>query len=258
MRLVALRPLFALTLLAPLAATVACSTAEPEKPVAAAPPPESPPPPAGAYEIQSINYDDANGSYGVFLLSPPEGQKPLWQSTNLRMARLTDEEIAAGMKASLVSDGPGGEAPVAKLPPDFNINYTHNVVEERGGQPVVVRQESTMWSPFSGMMMGMMLGSMMTPSYMYPPPYAAGRPLSGVGASGATASAAQQAYAQKHGTAPQSSRLSKSGYSKMPSAGSVKASGSGAGSSRLKNSSGAPTKAPKRSFGGGFGGRRRR
>jgi len=142
------------------------------------------------------------------------------------------------------------------LPPSFAIQYTHNVVEERGGQQVVVRQESSTWSPFMSAMTGVMVGNMLFgPRYYFPPPYMSGAPLAG-GVAGATKAQATQSYTSQHGKAPQSTRLASSGYAKAPSS-SFKSTGSGAGASKLKQpSSGAP-RPPKRSFGGGGFGRRR-
>jgi hypothetical protein len=239
----------------------ACSIPPPpgEQPEPVPPLRESPPLPAGTYQIQSIHYDDASGAYDVFLLDPPAGTKPKYVTTHLRFQRLTDDEVASGQKAKLIvddnaaADEAGG--PVAHLPPDFQIEYTHNVVEERMGQPVVVRTEHSMWSPF---LTGMLIGHMFSPMYYYPPPYRPGGTLTGVGGFGNTRSLAEQSYTRSTGAPPQSSRLAKSGFAKMPSASGLKSSGTGAGSSRLSGSK--PTKpsqpAPRRSFGGGFGRRR--
>ena len=257
--------------------TVACQgEAPPEK---AVPVEVSPPLPAGSYEVQSISYDDADGAYRVFLVNPPPGSRPVYVAVDLPMARLTDEEVKLGkVTARLDVDQPGPAVPaegaaaavvdaaavpaavvlgaVVRLPQDFAVQYTHNVVEERGGQQVVIRQESSTWSPFMGVMTGMMVGNMLFgPRYYYPPPYMAGG-MSGVGGAGLSRQAAASSYTQQHGKAPQATRLSSSGYAKAPSS-SMKATGSGAGSTRLK-STGASTGPAKRSFGGGGFGRRRR
>ena len=267
--------------------TVACQgEAPPEK---AVPVEVSPPLPAGSYEVQSISYDDADGAYRVFLVNPPAGVRPVYVAVDLPMARLTDAEVKLGkVTARLDVDQPGPAVPadgavpavpadgvvpaegavavdavgpvvagaVVRLPQDFAVQYTHNVVEERGGQQVVIRQESSTWSPFMGVMTGMMVGNMLFgPRYYYPPPYMAGG-MSGVGGAGLSRQAAASSYTQQHGKAPQATRLSSSGYAKAPSS-SMKATGSGAGSTRLK-SPGASTGPAKRSFGGGGFGRRRR
>ncbi len=219
-----------------------------------APVAESPPLPSGSHDIQSISYDDADGGWRVFLLSPPAGAKPVYTTTNLKLARLTDEEIAAGRtKARLDVDG---AEVTARLPADFQVQYTHNVTEDRGnGQVVVVRQESTTWSPFMSAMAGAALGNMLfSPMYVYPPPYAGGA-LMGYGGYGASRAAAQSSYQQSHGALPQSAKLSQSGYSKRPSS-MLKSTGSGAGSSRLKSGTSSTPK-PRSSFGSGRFGRRR-
>jgi hypothetical protein len=216
---------------------------------------ESAPLPAGSYDVQSIAYDDADGGWRVFLLAPPAGVKPLFTTSNLKLARLSDEELAAGKtKARLDVDS---EGPTARLPADFQVQYTHNVTEDRGnGQVVVVRQESTTWSPFVSAMAGAALGNMLfSPMYVYPPPYAGGA-LSGYGGYGASRTAAQASFQQSHGALPQSAKLSQSGYSKRPSS-MLKSTGSGAGSSKLSTGTSSSSR-PRSSFGSGGFGRRRR
>lgn len=147
---------------AALLTTTAClqgpSAEEEAKPEKAAPVVESPPLPQGEYPVQSMSYDDATGLYTMFLLDTPAGTNAQYQTQNLRLAALSDEEVAAGKRAHVVVDA---EGPVAKIPQDFQIAYTHNVVEDRGGEPVVVRQESSMWSPFMMGMTGAMVGQML-------------------------------------------------------------------------------------------------
>jgi hypothetical protein len=216
---------------------------------------ESPPLPPGSYDVQSIAYDDADGGWRVFLLSPPAGAKPLVTTANLKLARLSEDDIAAGRtKARLDVDADG---PTARLPADFQVQYTHNVTEDRGnGQVVVVRQESTTWSPFVSAMAGAALGHMLfSPMYVYPPPYVGGA-LVGYGGYGASRTAAQTSYQQSHGALPQSAKLSQSGYSKRPSS-MLKSTGSGAGSSKLTSGT-STTSRPRSSFGSGGFGRRRR
>jgi hypothetical protein len=232
--------------------TTACLQSEPEAPPEKVPPVvESAPLPQGEYGVQSISFDDASGLYTMFLLDTPPGTPAQYQTQDLRLAQLTDEETTAGKRAHVVVDADG---PVAKIPADYQIAYTHNVVEDRGGQPVVVQQHSSMWSPFMMGMTGAMVGQMLfAPRYYYPPPYAGGGVMGGFGGAGATRVQATSDYTSKHGAAPQSTRLSKSGYAKAPAAG-LKSTGSGAGSSKLR-----PTTTPRpRPSGRGFGGGRRR
>ena len=290
-----MKPSLSLVMVAAASIVVASSLAcMPEAPPEKAVPVQvSPSLPTGSYEVQSISYDDADGAYRVFLVNPPAGHKPIYTALELPMARLSDEDLQAGKTsarldvdqpgpavaadgvapAAAAVDGPAVAAdgvaaaaaavavavvagPVVRLPQNFAVSFTHNVVEERGGQQVVVRQESSTWSPFMGVMTGMMVGNMLFgPRYYYPPPYMAGG-MNGIGGAGLTRQAAVSSYTQQHGKAPQSTRLSSSGYAKAPSS-SMKASGSGAGSTRMK-SAGSSTGPAKRSFGGGGFGRRRR
>jgi hypothetical protein len=269
--------LLALTLV--LGGTAACLAPSEPPPEPAPKVQETPPLPSGSYEIQSISYDDADGAYRVFLVNPPPGRPPVVVATSLQMARLTDAEVAAGKTSARLdvdqpappeappADGAAADAasptpgatvagPVARLPQSFAIQYTHNVVEERNGQPVVIRQESSTWSPFMSAMAGAAIGNMLFgPRYYFPPPYMGGA-MTGFGGAGATPAAAAQSYTQQNGKAPQATKLSQSGYAKAPSS-SLKSTGAGAGSSRLKQPTSTPTKAPKRSFGGGGFGRRR-
>jgi hypothetical protein len=251
-----------------LASTAACLGSSEPPPEPAQKVVDTPPLPAGSYEIQSISYDDADGAYRVFLVNPPAGRPPVVVATNLQMARLTDAEVAANKTSARLDvdqpappetpDGAAGAVvagAVARLPQSFAIQYTHNVVEERGGQPVVIRQESSTWSPFMSAMAGAAVGNMLFgPRYYFPPPYMGGA-MTGFGGAGASPSAAMQSYTQQHGKAPQAAKLSQSGYAKAPSK-SLKSTGSGAGSSRLRQSTSSPPRQPKRSFGGGFGRRR--
>lgn len=244
-----------LVLAVPVAGTMGCfSPRSEERPEKAAPVAESPALPDGRYDVQSVSYDDASGAYRLFVVGAPAGTPPAYTTTKLRMARLTDEQLAAGEKMHLTVDA---EGPVLWLRPDDKIEYTHNVVEDRGGEPVVVRHETSMWSPFMAGMTGAMIGNMLfSPSYYYPPPYSRGV-MGGFGGTGRTLTDAQASYTQRHGTPPQPTKLSKSGYSKMPSADSLRSSGQGAGGSRLKSSPTTKRSKPMGGF-GGFGGRRRR
>lgn len=229
------------------------SKEEEAPPEQVAPVVESPPLPTGEYGVQSISFDDASGQYSMFLLDTPPGTPAQFQTQELRLAQLTDEEVAAGKRAHIVVDA---EGPVAKIPADYQIAFTHNVVEEKAGKPVVVQQHSSMWSPFMMGMTGAMVGQMLfAPRHYYPPPYAGGGVMGGVGGAGASRMAATSDYTAKNGAAPQSTRLSKSGYAKSPSAG-LKSTGSGAGSSKLRPNTNSPPR-PKAS-GRGFGGGRRR
>jgi hypothetical protein len=241
--------------LVPTMVGAGCSGSAPEALEHGQPAPESPPLPPGSYDVQSVAYDDADGGWRVFLLNAPPSHKSLFTTANLRLARLSDEDIAAGKTAARLDVD--AEGPIARLPAEFQVQYTHNVTEQRGdGQVVVVRQEPTTWSPFMSAMAGAAIGNMLfSPMYVYPPPYAGGA-LSGYGGYGASRVAAQSSFQQTHGALPQAAKLSQSGYAKAPSS-SLKSTGSGAGSSKLRSGTSTSSR-PKSSFGGGGFGRRRR
>lgn len=215
--------------------------------------------PPGQYDLQSVTYDDATGMYKIFVLNVPPGHKPLFESQDVRMARLDDDAISAGKKSYLeFKDGP----PTLYLTSDFQIAFVHNVAEERpteSGQheTVIVRQETTSWSPFMSGMAGAAIGSMLfAPRYYYPPPYYGGGGLIGFGGVGQSRALAGQDYSTRFGHEPQSARLSRSGVApRRVSPTSLRPSGSGAGSSRLKPSS-PGYRPPVRRPGVGFGRRR--
>jgi hypothetical protein len=230
-------------------------TVEAPKPIVS-----SPPLPKGTYPVQSVGYDDASGSFEIFLLGAPEGHKPLFRHTEVQMARLTDEAIAAGKKSELEVTEDGKN--VLRLTPEFQITYVHNQTEEHvdpaTGQreTVIVAQQTTHWSPFLSAMTGAMIGNMLfAPRYYYPPPYVAGG-MQGYGGVGESKAVAAQSYAQRYGAEPKPAKLSRTGMTpRRVNPGSLRSSGSGAGSSRLKTGSRPPKRSP---FGGGGFGRRRR
>jgi hypothetical protein len=55
----------------------------------------------GQYSVQQATYDDGNGEYSLMLLNTPPGSPPVYRTTDLQMARLTEEEISAGKKSYL-------------------------------------------------------------------------------------------------------------------------------------------------------------
>jgi hypothetical protein len=187
------------------------------------------------------------------------------------MARLTDEAISKGEKSYLeVKDG----NPTLYLSEDFKIEYIHAVTETRDNpqtgqrETVVVRQESNFWTPFAGALAGQALGSLLfTPQYYVPPVYRPGVVLSGYGGYGSTYGGAVQQYQSRHNAPPPAVKnrqvlrttgnLRKSSpqtTTNRSSDKSGKSTGSGYGSSRLRNS-GSSQARPKSSS--GFGSSRR-
>lgn len=221
----------------------------------------SPPLPGGRYGVQSVAYDDATGQYRVFVLGTPAGHSSAYQSADLRLAQLDEEALKNGSTSAIEFSADG--APTLFLTPDYKIEVTHNVTDERvdpstgRAETIIVRQESSSWSPFASAMMGSMIGNMLfAPRYVVPPPYVAGSPMVGVGGAGVTRQAANQTYAQKFGAEPKSARISNSGFApRRVSGDSLRSSGAGAGASRLKPSSAPVRPRSKPSF--GFGRRRR-
>lgn len=241
----------------------------------------------GKYPVQQASYNDADGSYSLMLLNTPPGTPPVYQTGNLQMARLSDEEIANGEKTYLKVDN---AQPVMYLTEDFKIEYVHNVTETRTnpetGQPetVIVRRESNFWTPFAGALAGQALGSLLfRPHYYIPPVYQPGVPIVGYGGYGSSYSQAVDRYQTRYNAPPASVKnrqtLRTTGSLRnttpkatktirKPSSTNSRSTGSGVGSNTLRSSEGARSKQLKRpsSFGSGsrsrtgagFGSRRRR
>jgi hypothetical protein len=209
---------------------------------------------SGRYEVQQATYDDADGTYTLMLLNVPAGTSSLYRSINLQMARLTDEDIAAGKKTSVEING---DQATLYMTEDFKIEYVHNVTEVRENpqtgqrETVVIRQESSFWSPFFGAVAGQALGSLLfRPQYYVPPVYTRGGTMTGFGGYGSSYNQAVDQYRTKHNAPPPAVKnrqtlRSTGNLRRYPSSTptkpsrsttTTKPSGSGYGSSTLKNS----------------------
>ncbi|MGF1538562.1 MAG: hypothetical protein ACFB4J_19035 [Elainellaceae cyanobacterium] len=235
--------------------TAACSYTQ-DYPTSSSQPPQSTPISTapisdGTYSIQQATYDDALGEYTLMLLNTPPGQS-LFRSTELPLARLTDEEISAGKTSELrVENG----QPALYLTPDFRIEYVHNVTETQPNpqtgqdEVVIVRRESNFWTPFAGAIAGQAIGSLLfRPQYYIPPVYQPGVVLSGYGGYGRSYSDAVSRYRSRYNAPPvayrnrqfrSSGRLrSTIGGSRIPSQNTRtttnRPSGSGVGNSDLR------------------------
>jgi hypothetical protein len=269
--------------------TVACSSA---------PPPQSqqnpgnnvsynsPPLSDGKYPVQQATYNDVDGSYSLMLLNTPPGTPPVYRTENLQMARLTDEQLSAGEKTSLNVQN---NQPVLYLTEDFKIEYVHNVAETQTNpqtgqsETVIVRRESSFWTPFAGALAGQMVGNLLfTPQYYVPPVYQPGVVMRGYGGYGSSYNSAVQQYQSRYNAPPAavknrqtfrttgSLRNTPSSATRNSQPSGSRATGSGYGSSNLRQSnkarpsnqrssgsfgSGQKSRPSRRSFSGG---RRRR
>ena len=163
----------------------------------------------GKYPVQQATYNDANGEYNLMLLNTPAGTPPAYRTTNLQMARLTDEEVKASEKAYFKSEG--GQMSL-HIPEDFKIEYVHNVTQAQTNQQtgqrenVVVRQESSFWKPFAGAVAGQVAGQVISnalfrPQYYMPPSYSQGGML-GYGGYGNNYGQAVQSYQTRYNSPP--------------------------------------------------------
>jgi len=114
--------------------------------------------------------------------------------------------VSQGQKSYLKMEN--GQASL-HLTEDFKIEYVHNVTENvtdpQTGQSetVVVRQESSFWTPFAGALAGQALGSLLfRPQYYFPPVYQPGGVLTGYGGYGRTYDQAVSSYRTRYNTPP--------------------------------------------------------
>jgi len=231
----------------------------------------------GQYSVQQATYDDINGEYSLMLLDTGPGTPSVFSTTDLQMARLTDEEIKAGKKSYLSMNG--GQAAL-HLTEDFKIEYVHNVTENQTNpqtgqqETVVVRQQSGFWAPFAGAIAGQALGSLLfAPRYYVPPVYQPGVVLTGYGGYGNSYSQAVDRYQTRYQSPPPAvknrqtfrttGRLNSRSYSqpatvrRTPS-NSNRSTGSGYGSSKLRQSNKSYSTRTKRPSSFGSGGQSRR
>jgi len=224
----------------------------------------------GQYSVQQATYDDANGEYSLMLLNTPPGSPPVYRTTDLQMARLTDEEISAGKKSYLSLEN---NQAVLHLTEDFKIEYVHNVTETvnnpQTGQPqtVVVRQQSGFWAPFAGAIAGQAIGSLLfRPQYYMPPVYQPGI-MRGYGGYGNTYGQAVNQYQTRYRTPPPAVRnrqvLRTTGRLRSPTSNvplrnpappnANRSTGSGYGGSTLRRSPNSNSRQQRRSpsFGSG-------
>ena len=238
----------------------------------------------GKYPVQQATYDDVSGEYTLMLLNTPPGNPPVLKTDKLQMARISEEEAAQGEKTYLQVEN---KQPVMYLTEDFKIEYVHNVTETRPdpqtGQPqtVVVRRESSFWTPFAGAIAGQMVANaLFRPQYYVPPMYSGGL-MTGYGGYGRSYSQAVNRYQERYNAPPAavtnrrtlrttgSVRNTANNKARRTLKNKTRATGSGVGSSTLRTSGKSKSRQierpssfgssgvrrPRRSFGGG---RRRR
>lgn len=222
---------------------------------------------SGKYPVQQASYNDTNGEYSLFLLNTPPGTPAVYRTQDLPMARLTEDELKAGEKSYLQVNN--GEQSL-HLSEDFKIEYVHAVTETRNdpqtGQPqtVVVRQESSFWTPFAGAIAGQMVANLLfTPHYYFPPVYQPGVALVGYGGYGRTYNQAVSSYQQRYQTPPPAVRNNFRTTGRIRTPGTRvtnptntrttgRPTGSGFGSSTLRSSNKSnPSQVRKPSFGTG-------
>lgn len=221
----------------------------------------------GKYPVQQATYNDVDGTYALMLLNTPAGVPPVFRTENLQMARLTDDQIAAGEKTYLNVQN---NQPVMYLSEDFKIEYVHNVTETQTNpqtgqqETVIVRRESSFWTPFAGALAGQAIGNLLfTPQYYVPPIYQPGAVMRGYGGYGSSYDRAVQQYQSRYNAPPAavsnrqtfrttgSLRNTPSTATRRTQPNNSRATGSGYGSSTLRQSDKA--RSTQRRSGGSFG-----
>jgi len=159
----------------------------------------------GQYPVQQATYNDADGEYTLMLLNTKPGDSSAYRTTDLQMAQLTDEEISKGQKNYLKLENGQASMHIEK---DFKIDYVHNVTEEKSNpqtgqtERVIVRQESSFWSPFAGALAGQAIGSLLfRPQYYVPPIYQSGG-IFGFGGYGRTYNQSVNIYQERYNAPP--------------------------------------------------------
>jgi len=242
----------------------------------------------GEYPVQQATYNDANGEYSLMLLNTPSGKPPIYTTTDLQMASLTEEEIQEGKSNYATINGNQASLHIKS---DFKIEYVHNVTETQTNpdtgrqETVIVRRESNFWAPFAGAVAGQVVGGaissmLFTPQYYVPPVYQAGGVMNGYGGYGTSYNQAVNRYQERYQAPPVAVKnrqtLRSTGVTNSTGNSRTRkqqqninrSTGSGAGASDLRRSDTAKPRQQRRSFGsgglspsrrsGGFGSRRRR
>lgn len=242
----------------------------------------------GQYPVQQATYNDANGEYTLMLLNTPSGTPPMYSTTDLQMASLTEEEIQEGK--TNYAEINGNQASL-HIKPDFKIEYVHNVTEvqtdpQTGRQEtIIVRRESNFWTPFAGAIAGQVVGGAISnmlfrPQYYVPPVYQPGGVMTGYGGYGNSYDQAVNRYQERYQAPPAAVRnrqtlratgvtnSTRSNNTRKQQQNLNRSTGSGASASDLRRSNEAKPRQQRRSFGsgglspsrrsGGFGSRRRR
>lgn len=228
---------------------------------------------SGEYPVQQATYDDGTGEYSLMLLNTPPGTGPLFRTTDVQMAQLTNEQIQAGKSTYAQIEG---DRATLYMTPDFQIQYVHNVTEERTNpqtgqtETVIVRRESNFWTPFAGALAGQVVANMLfSPSYYVPPIYQPGVVMTGYGGYGSTYSQAVSSYQSRYNQPPAAVKnrqtLRTTGNLRSPSTttnrqpnstNANRSTGSGYGGSNLRSSGNSQPKERKPSFGSGGASRR--
>jgi hypothetical protein len=170
--------------------------------------------PEGSSDIDYVQYNDVTDVYRVFLTGRANPDEPS-RFADVRLAHLSDEEIAGGAKSHLKKDGSGG---VLWLGSNFRIALLHGVVQQfmdlDTKQPVnvVVHTEKVVWTPFQAPHVVDGVDMYATPAYHYPPPFKETGALVGVGGFGPTKEAAADSYRRANGALPQPVKLKNEGY----------------------------------------------
>lgn len=221
----------------------------------------------GEYPVQQATYNDADGEYTIMLLNTKPSESAAYRTTDLQMAQLTDEEVSKGQNNYLKLENNQASMHIEK---DFKIDYVHNVTAEQPNpqtgqtERVIVRQESSFWSPFAGALAGQAISSLLfRPQYYVPPFYQPGG-IFGYGGYGSSYNQAATVYQQRYNAPPAAVRnrqtLRSTGNLRTPSTSRQRqttgsglrnrSTGAGSGTNTLRRSNKPSSRQPSRT---GFG-----
>ncbi|HEY4223599.1 MAG TPA: hypothetical protein VGO62_19720 [Myxococcota bacterium] len=176
----------------------------------------------GQREIEHIQYNDVTDVYRLFLVGRPNPNEPQ-RVQFLRLAHMSDADVAAGKKPHLKIDGGG---PIAFIGSTFSIGILHGVVEQRADPAsgnnvsLVARTERKGWTPFGGKKLIDGADPYTDPAFYYPPPLHDG-PLFGFGGRGSTKPAAAENYRAQNGALPQAVIMKTTGYQSATEGGAL-------------------------------------
>lgn len=158
----------------------------------------------GEYPVQQASYNDADGEYTLFLLNSPTPtfktdklQMARLTEEQIKEGKNSYLKVESGQPALYLT-------PDFKI--EYTQNVTETKTDPGTGEQrtVVVQRNNGFWAPFAGAIAGQAIGSMLfRPQYYVPPAYQPGRTsYTGFGGYGSSYSGAVDNYRQRYNEPP--------------------------------------------------------